>query len=130
MLVFVRAVTYRADNLTLQDQDSAIKPLSELLGPQDQIYVHGSLEILVLLNRPNLNPYVFLDWGADDFAAARKSTSFAAIVDEMEAQAPKIVSISRLRKVNHRAEFERWVDEHYDKLDLGNYDKVLIRRQP
>jgi hypothetical protein len=130
MLVLVRAVAYRADDRTLQDQYTAIKPLSELLGPQDQIYVHGSVEILVLLNKPNLNPYVFLDWGADDFAAARKSTSFAAIIDEMEAQAPKLVSISRLRKVNHRADFERWVDQHYDKLDLYNYDKVLIRRQP
>ncbi len=130
VFVLVRVVTYRADNGTLQDQYMAIKPISDLLGPQDQIYVHGSLEILVLLNKPNLNPYVFLDWGADDFAAARKSTSFAVIIDEMEAQAPKLVSISRLRKVNHRAEFERWVDQHYDKLDQDNYDKVLIRRQP
>jgi hypothetical protein len=130
VFVLVRAVTYRADDRTLQDQYTAIKPLSELLGPQDQIYVHGSLEVLVLMNKPNLNPYIFLDWGADDFAAARKSTSFAAIIDEMEAQAPKLVSISRLRKVNHRADLERWVDQHYDKLVQYNYDKVLIRRQP
>lgn len=129
VLVLVRALAYRAGDRTLQDQYTAIKTLSELLGPQDQIYVHGSVEILVLLNKPNLNPYVFLDWGADDFAAARKSTSFAAIIDEMEAQAPKFVSISRLRKVNHRADFERWADQHYDKLD-HNYDNLLIRRQP
>ena len=129
VLLLFRAATYRADEWTLRDQYAAIEPLSEFLGPEDQIYVHGSLEILVLLNRPNLNPYIFLDWGADDFAAARKSTTFEAIVNEMEAQAPKLVSLSRLRKVKHRADLERWVAQHYDNLDVHNYDKVLIRRQ-
>ena len=128
-LVLLRALTYRPGGQTLQDQYAAIGPVSELLGPQDQIYVHGSVEILVLLNRPNLNPYVFLDWGADDFAARRQSVTFEAIIDRMEAQMPKLVSISRLRKVNHRDDFQRWVDEHYEKLDLYNYDKIMIRRQ-
>jgi hypothetical protein len=81
---------------------------------------------LVLLNRPNLNPYVFLDWGADDFAAQRESTTFETILDHMETQAPKLVSISRLRKVNHRADFERWLDQHYKRLD--SYDKMMIRK--
>lgn len=126
-LVLFRAVTYRAGERTLQEQYAAIALVAQLLRPQDQIYVHGSAEILVLLNRPNLNPYVFLDWGADDFAARRQSTTFEAIIDRMEAQAPKLVSISRLRKVNHRADFERWLDQHYEKLDLY-YDKLMIRK--
>jgi len=130
MVVFVRTVTHRADDRTLQSQYDAITPLSELLGTKGQVYVHGSVEILVLLNRPNLNPYVFLDWGADDFAASLRSTSFAAIIDEMEAQAPKLVSISRLRKVNHRMDLERWVDQHYDNLDQYANGKVRIRREP
>jgi hypothetical protein len=130
VLVLSRAATYRPDERgrTLQEQYAAIAQVSELLGPQDQIYVHGSVEILVLLNRPNLNPYVFLDWGADDFAAARQSVTFQTIIDRMEAQAPKLVSITRLRKVSHRADFERWLDEHYQKLELYNYDKIMIRR--
>src|SRR6266404_1774749 len=98
VVVLFRAVTYRAGERTLQEQYAAIAPVAQLLGPEDQIYVHGSAEILVLLNRPNLNPYVFLDCGADDFAARRESTTFEAIIERMEAQAPKLVSISRLRK--------------------------------
>ena len=129
IFVVIRAVAYRAEGRTLQDQYAATRSLSELLAPQDQIYVHGSVVILVLMNKPNLNPYVFLDWGADDFAAARRSMTFADIVDEMEAQSPKLVAISRLRKVNHRAELERWVERHYEKLDQYNYDNVMIRRQ-
>lgn len=126
VVVFSRAVTYRAGERTLQEQYAAIASVAQLLGPEDQIYVHGSAEILVLLNRPNLNPYVFLDWGADDFAAQRESTTFETIIGRMEAQAPKIVSISRVRKVNHRADFERWLDQHYEKLDL--YEKMMIRK--
>lgn len=126
VVVFSRAVTYRAGERTLQEQYAAIAPVAQLLGPEDQIYVHGAAEILVLLNRPNLNPYVFLDWGADDFAAQRESATFETIIDRMEAQAPKLVSISRLRKVNHRADFERWLDQHYEKLAL--YDKMMIRK--
>ena len=112
----------------MQDQYVAMKPLSDLLGPNDRIYVHGSVEILVLLNRPNLNPYVFLDWGADDFAASRKGASFEAMIDQMEAQAPKLVSISRLRKVNHADDFRRWADEHYEKLNLAGYERIMIRK--
>lgn len=126
VVVLFRAVTYRAGERTLQEQYAAIGPVAQLLGPEDRIYVHGSAEILVLLNRPNLNPYVFLDWGADDFAAQRQSVTFETIIERMEAQAPKLVSISRLRKVNHRADFERWLDQHYEKLDL--YDKMMIRK--
>lgn len=129
-VVLFRAATYRPDERgrTLQEQYAAIAPVSELLGPQDQIYVHGSVEILVLMNKANLNPYVFLDWGADDFAASRQSVPFETIIDRMEAQAPKLVSISRLRKVSHRADFERWLDEHYEKLGFYDYDKIMIRR--
>ena len=125
-LLLYRATTYRAGGQTLQDQYAAITKVSELLGPQDQIYVHGAAEILVLLNRPNLNPYVFLDWGADDFAARRRGVAFEAIIDRMEEQEPKLVSVTRLRKVNHRDDFLRWVDAHYEKL--GSYDKIMIRR--
>ena len=127
-VVLFRSVTYPPDERTLKQQYAAIAPVAELLGPQDQIYVHGSADILVLLNRPNLNPYVFLDWGADDFAARRRSTTFETIIDQMEAQAPKLVSISRLRKVTHRADFERWLDQHYLKLNLYNSDTIMIRK--
>ena len=129
MLVIYQAVFYRIQGWTLKDQDKAMEAVSLLLGPDDKIYVHGSVEILVLLGKANLNPYVFLDWGADDFAAARRGTNFAALVQEMDAQAPKLVSLSRLKKVNNRAELEQWVAEHYDKVDSFSYETLYIRKK-
>lgn len=130
LVTFVRAALYRLDGPTLKQQDEAFKTVSQLIGPNDKIYVHGMTEILVLLNRPNLNPYVFLDWGADDFAGFRKGEPFQAIIDEMEAQAPRIVALSRLKVVTHRDEFKQWAEEHYDKLELplAGYEGVYVRK--
>src|SRR5262249_7177917 len=90
LLVLYHAGFYRIQGWKLKDQDKAMEAVSSMLGPNDQIYVHGTVEILTLLGRPNMNPYVFLDWGADDFAAARRGTSFGALVEEWDAQAPKL----------------------------------------
>ena len=130
LVTFVRAALYKVEGPTLSQQDEAFKTVSRMIGPDDKIYVHGTTEILVLLNRPNLNPYVFLDWGADEFAAARKGERFEAIIDEMENQAPKIVALSRLKVVTHRDEFKRWAEQHYEELELPlpGYDGVYVRK--
>jgi hypothetical protein len=129
VIILYHAVTFREDAWPLKSQDNEIKAISELLGPDDKIYVHGTSEILVLLNRPNLNPYLLLDWDADTFAASRKPGGWTAIMDEMEAEAPKIVAITRLRAVTHRVDIERWVNDRYERLGLSRYDRVFIRKQ-
>ena len=130
VVIVVRSASYKAGDWTLQSQVRELKAVADVLGPQDKIYSHGTAELLVLLNRPNLNPYVILDWDADNFAAARTPGGWTAIMDEMELQAPKVVALSRLRAVTHRADLERWVDEHYDRLTLSRYDKrVFVRKK-
>jgi hypothetical protein len=47
----------------------------------------------------------------------------------MDAQAPKLVSLSRLRKVYHRAELAKWAEDHYDKIDSFKYESLYIRKQ-
>lgn len=128
-VVFVRAGTFEWRGPKLQDQDAAIQQLRQELQPGDRIYVHGAVEILVLLNSPNLNPYVDFDWGKDDFAASRRGVSFQQLIDEMEADAPKYVSITRLRKVYHREELEQWVNEHYERSDLPKYRELYVRKR-
>jgi len=130
-LLGIRSVTYRSESgLTLEDQGREFQAISKLLAPDDKIYVHGTLEILVLLNKPNLNPYIMFDEGKDDYIAMRKyGGSFEAILDELGAQAPKIISLSRLRHVSHGAEFERWVLERYQELPINGYDNIYVRKQ-
>jgi DolP-mannose mannosyltransferase len=125
-----RAIAYQFESIpTLQDQDRKFEALSSMLSGSETIYVHGTTEILVLLNKPNLNPYIFLDSGKDDYVAAKKyGGSFEAIVDEIDSGAPKIVALSRLERVSHRHELRRWVEQHYEPLSLPGYD-VYARKQ-
>ena len=129
LIILSHAAFYRIQGWNLKDQDKAMEAVSLMLDPNDKIYVHGTVELLILLGKANLNPYVFLDWGADDFAAARRGTDFTTLVQEMDAQAPKLVALSRLRKVNHGAELEQWVAEHYDKVDSVFYESLYIRKK-
>jgi len=127
---FYRVIAFQFESdMTLQDQQKRFEAVSRLLGPDDKLYVHGTTELLVLLNRPNLNPYVFLDWGKDDFIAARQGRDFNVMLDEIEAQAPKVVALSRLKKVAHAGELNEWVQKRYRLLEIPGYDEIYIRKQ-
>lgn len=131
VLLAARSILYRGERgPTLQDQREEFQAISNVLGPEDRIYVHGTMEILVLLARRNSNPYIMFDEGKDDFLAARKyGGSFNAVLDEIDAQAPKVVSLSRLRHVSHRAELEGWISERYQELPVAGYDVIYVRKQ-
>ena len=114
---------------TLQDQETAFKSVRDQLGPDDKIYVHGTLEVLVLLNKPNLNPYIFLDRGKDDYIASRLPGGFSELIRQMEVEAPKIISLSRLQNVVHRDELVEWAAEHYEKIPLEfAHNSVYVRK--
>lgn len=131
VLLAVRSIAYRGEQgPTLRDQRESFQAISNVLGPDDKIYVHGTIEILVLLSRRNLNPYVMFDEGKDDFVADRSyGGSFKAMLDELGREAPRIISLSRLRHVTHRAEFEGWVLERYEELPVAGHDDIYVRKQ-
>lgn len=129
-LVIWPALRYRTGGETLQKQIEEVNRIAARLQPDDKVYSHGTIGMLVLMNRPNMNPYIFLDWDMDTFIAARKyNGSFQALIDEMEAEKPKVVGISRLRAVRHGDEFEQWVKQHYEELPLRINKGVYIRKQ-
>lgn len=129
LIALFRGGTFIPDKGTIEDQDKAFKLVTDVMGPGDTMYVHGTTELLVLLNKPNLNPYVDLDWGKDNYIASRKyNGSFTALVDDMEAQAPKIVALSRLKSVVRHTELEQWVAAHYSILPVPGYSGIFIRK--
>jgi hypothetical protein len=129
--VISHAKSYRIESgRTLQDQEQEFKAVSDILGPDDKIYVHGTAELLVLLDRPNLNPYIFLPYGKDEYLGSRLSGGFKTLINEMEAQAPKVIALSRLRTVWHQDELLEWAAAHYDKLPLEfGHNSVYVRKQ-
>jgi hypothetical protein len=128
LLLILRTTRYQPPTADLQSQRIAVRRLTDYLGPTDKIYVHATAEILVLLNRPNLNPYIALDSGADNYLAQQRAGGFQDVLAEIEADAPKLVAISRLRNVRHSRELEDWVREHYDELKMPGLNGIYIRK--
>src|SRR5262249_35297657 len=130
LIVLVTIVVEHAPNVprevTLQDQDQEAQVLAGYLGSDDKIYAHGMGEVLVLLNRPNLNKYLALNSGADDYIAAKKPGGFQDVIDEIEMYAPKIVVMTRMRNVRHSKELWDWVEKHYNKLEFASLKGVYV----
>ena len=128
ILTLGRAATYRFEGWTVKRQDEVLKKAFGGLGPDDKIYVHGPAEILLLLNRRNLNPYISLDHGADDYIGSKRPGGFSAVIAEMESMAPKFVAVLRLRNIVHREELKEWIAEHYERMPVNGYE-VYVRKQ-
>jgi hypothetical protein len=129
VLILIRTLSYKVEaDLTLPDQQNRISSLSDSLSPSDKLFVHGTVEILVLLNRPNVNRYVDLRQGKDEFIAQRTPGGFGEFINALEEAAPKIVAISRAGRLHHRDELRQWINEHYDPLELAGYEGVYLRR--
>ena len=127
---FSRARAYQLEpGRTLQDQEKAFTAVSDVLGPNDEIYVHGTVELLVLLRRPNMNPYILLDRGKDDYIGSKWGSGFQAVLDEMETRAPRVIALSRLRSVTHSDDFIAWAEAHYVKIALEfAHNSVYVRK--
>jgi hypothetical protein len=121
---------YQLEGSPLQEQQMKVQQVAELLEPDDKIYVHGVVEILVLLNRPNMNKYIFLDRGKDRYIADRTPGGFGAIMDEMKAQTPKVIAISRIHFVAYRQELLSWAAEQYDQLPVEFARNSVYVRKP
>lgn len=125
----VRAARSKLDGPTLEHQDQQLKTVTDLIGPDDKIYVHGSVELLLLLNRPNLNPYIMWDHGKASYVVAKKyGGSVDAMIDAIEAEAPKLVALSRLKHIPEGTALERWVENHYDRVPISGYE-IYLRKQ-
>lgn len=129
VIALARGYTYlRQQGSPLAEQIESLNAIKKELGEGDRIYTHGATEILVLLNRANANPYIFLDFGKDDFIAAPLPDGFRSFIAALEAQKPKLVIFSRLRKVGHREDLINWAETHYNKFAVVGYDETYIRK--
>lgn len=128
ILALSRAAMYNHDGWTVRYQEKLLKEVFADLGPNDKLYVHGPAEILLFLKRPNMNPYIAFDHGADDYIGSKRAGGFGAVIAEMEAEAPKFVAVSRLRNLVHRDELKQWIADHYERLPVNGYE--IFRRKP
>lgn len=131
LVVIGRAVTYRVEGGTLADQRREFAVIGAMLGPEDTIYVHGAVEVLVLLRRPNANPFIMWDKLKDEFIASQwYGGRFESVVEELEMKPPKLVVLSRMTQMKYRTKLEQWVKAKYERFPLGlGYEDVYVRKR-
>ncbi|HEY7545035.1 MAG TPA: hypothetical protein VID27_09145, partial [Blastocatellia bacterium] len=119
LITFVMGVgdsfKYRRKGLQLQDQEAEVKEITSHLEPGDKIFVHGPTEILVLADLPNASKYFFLDRGKDLYLSKVEEGGFDGWFEKLKAERPKVVGMTRLRKVAHKKDFNRWLDAEYEE---------------
>ena len=95
-----------------------------LLGVTGGIAAYKACELLRLLMRAGHDVFPLVTASAE-----RVPGGFRAVLDEMEAEAPKIIALTRMHGVWHRDEFFQWAAEHYEKLPMNfAHDAVFVRR--
>ncbi|MEW6207496.1 MAG: DolP-mannose mannosyltransferase [Acidobacteriota bacterium] len=106
---------YKRKGLRLQDQEAAVKEITSHLQSGDKIFVHGPTEILVLAGLPNASRYFFLDRGKDLYLNKVEEGGFDGWFERLKLERPKIVGMTRLRKVAHRKDFHDWLEAEYEE---------------
>ncbi|MDL1897800.1 hypothetical protein FBQ82_16180 [Anaerolineae bacterium CFX7] len=84
--------------LTWQDQARAAATLSRALGPETSVWVIGKPELLFMMQRRNLNPYIYLFGNVDGIIDRLEPGGFSKMLADARAQKPGLVVMARLPK--------------------------------
>jgi hypothetical protein len=107
--------------VTIARQDAEVAKLISNLQPDDKIFVQGRTEILVLAGLTNASKYYFMDRGKDSYLDKMEAGGFAGWFERLKAERPKVVALSRMKMVDHKADFYQWVRDEYDLYE----DKIF-----
>ncbi|HJQ68013.1 MAG TPA: DolP-mannose mannosyltransferase [Blastocatellia bacterium] len=112
---------------TLDDQQADVREMLSHIEPGDKIFVHGSVEILVISGMTNASKYFFMDRGKDVYLANVEPGGFEGWFDRLKAERPKVVALSRFQVVEHKKDFYDWVDGEYEQ-HKGNAISYYLRK--
>jgi hypothetical protein len=107
--------------VTIAKQDAEVVQIVANLQPDDKIFVQGRTEILVLAGLTNASRYYFMDRGKDSYLDKMEAGGFTGWFERLKAERPKIVALSRMKMVDHKADFYEWVRNEYE----GREDKIF-----
>ncbi|HWP43156.1 MAG TPA: DolP-mannose mannosyltransferase [Blastocatellia bacterium] len=131
-LVFLLSVAdtffYGGDRYTFQQQEADVREAMAHLRPGDKVFVHGTTELLVISGLTNASRHIFLDRGKDIYLDQVEPGGFNGWFERLKSERPRIVALSRLNRVRHKDDFERWVNEDY-RLIEGRTFSYYVRKE-
>lgn len=124
-LASVFSVRTGSKHLKAEMADTA--DIVSLLDPGDKIFIHGWTEILVLSGLSNARKYTNLDHGKDSYLDQIEPGGFEGWFERLRAERPKIVALFRIKNVDHKDVFLRWVKSSYETRQ-GRVFTYYVRR--
>lgn len=88
----------RMPGLTWQTQERAALALSGALGPETPVWVVGRPELLFMMRRQNINPYIYLFGNVDGMIDRLEPGGFQQMLNTALAQKPGLLVLARLPK--------------------------------
>jgi hypothetical protein len=111
-----QAFSFKVPRKTLKAQDADTAEIMSHLGPEDQIFVHGRTEMLALSGMTNSRKYTNLDHGKDNYLDEVEPGGFEGWFEQLKADRPKVVMLSRIDNVERKRDFLKWVKQDYEKI--------------
>jgi hypothetical protein len=121
------AFSYHRQGLTFQDQEADVSEIASWLEPGEKVFAHGSTEVLVIGGFTNASRYFFLDRDKDVYMDQVEPGGFDGWFKRLRAERPKIVLLTRMRKVRHKNDFYEWVKSEYEQRQ-GSVLTYYIRK--
>jgi hypothetical protein len=88
----------RMEGLTWQDQQRTALALNRALGAETPLWVVGRPELLFMMRRQNINPYIYLFGNVDGIIDRLEPGGFQQMLDDALAQKPGLLVLARLPK--------------------------------
>jgi hypothetical protein len=110
------AFSFKVPRKTLKAQDADTAEILSHLGPEDHIFVHGRTELLALSGLTNSRKYTNLDHGKDNYLDRIEPGGFDGWFEQLKADGPKVVMLSRMDNVDRKRDFMKWVKHDYERI--------------
>lgn len=108
------------------EEKAAAEKIEETYGPHVQIMSIGNPELMVLLQRTNPNPYLYIIRGIDRWIHARTPGGFAGWVRQLDQHPPDIIGYGTTRGY-YVPMLEQWIRQHYAEEKIGPW-RLYVRK--
>lgn len=111
---------------TIRDEYRLLEPMRAAMNPDDKIWAHGEINILVLLDRPSVSKYLWFDRLKDDFVASTVPGGFEQVLRSIDSEQPRFVEMGRGEAVQHIDEIKDWLNANYSRFPILGFE-VYVR---
>ncbi len=128
-LLDVRA--YRVTGVTFQDQLDVVQVAREYLEPGDSVLSFGNTIVPVELHLPNAHKILHLGSKSGLGVLASEPGGVQGMVDTLERNPPKLVTLARENRPAWTAPIYAWLDAHYQQAEIfPRANMRLLVRKP